>query len=46
VRTVVERHRGHVEFTSNPGQGTEFRIVLPRGLDVASLQEATPMPTV
>jgi signal transduction histidine kinase len=25
----VERHRGRIDFTSRPGQGTEFRITLP-----------------
>jgi nitrogen-specific signal transduction histidine kinase len=29
VRTVAEKHHGKLEFTSNPGKGSEFRIVLP-----------------
>jgi len=29
VQTVVEKHFGKLEFTSNPGSGSEFRIVLP-----------------
>jgi signal transduction histidine kinase len=26
---VVERHRGKVDFTSKPGDGTTFRITFP-----------------
>jgi len=26
---VVERHNGKIDFTSNLGQGTTFRITLP-----------------
>lgn len=29
VRTVAEKHHGKLEFTSNPGKGSEFRIILP-----------------
>ncbi len=29
VKTVVERHGGHVTFDSQPGHGTTFRITLP-----------------
>jgi signal transduction histidine kinase/CHASE2 domain-containing sensor protein len=29
VKIVTERHHGRLEFTSNPGQGSEFRIILP-----------------
>ncbi len=29
VKEVVERHHGRVEFSSNPGQGAEFWIILP-----------------
>ena len=30
VRAIVRAHRGKVEVSSTPGQGSEFRIVLPR----------------
>jgi two-component system NtrC family sensor kinase len=30
VYGIVERHHGHVEFESRPGQGTVFRVHLPR----------------
>jgi signal transduction histidine kinase/CHASE2 domain-containing sensor protein len=29
VKIVAERHHGRLEFTSNPGQGSEFRIIVP-----------------
>ena len=29
VKIVTERHHGRLEFTSNPGQGSEFRIIVP-----------------
>ena len=29
VLMVVERHRGRIDFTSAPGEGTTFRITLP-----------------
>ncbi|RCS57566.1 CHASE2 domain-containing protein [Parvibium lacunae] len=29
VKTVVEKHKGQIEFTSNPGLGTEFRLRFP-----------------
>ena len=29
VLMIVERHKGRIEFTSTPGQGTTFRITLP-----------------
>lgn len=29
VKTVVEKHMGKIEFTSNPGVGTEFRLRFP-----------------
>lgn len=32
VREIVDRHRGHIEVESQPGQGTEFRIFLPAAL--------------
>lgn len=30
VKTVIERHRGQIGFTSKVGQGTTFTIELPR----------------
>ncbi|OGG96428.1 MAG: hypothetical protein A2527_01765 [Candidatus Lambdaproteobacteria bacterium RIFOXYD2_FULL_50_16] len=33
VKALVERHQGRIEVISTPGQGTEFIIVLPSGLD-------------
>jgi signal transduction histidine kinase len=29
VKIVTERHHGRLEFSSNPGQGSEFRIIVP-----------------
>ena len=41
ARVVAEKHRGRLEFTSSPGVGTEFRVVLPRGLDLAATHHAS-----
>jgi signal transduction histidine kinase len=30
VLMAVERHHGHVEFETRPGEGTTFRITLPQ----------------
>ncbi|MGC8623936.1 MAG: sensor histidine kinase [Phycisphaerae bacterium] len=30
TRRIVEEHRGHISFTSEPGKGTNFRLDLPR----------------
>ena len=30
VKSICAAHHGHVEATSNPGQGTRFRVELPR----------------
>ncbi|QNN56391.1 CHASE2 domain-containing protein [Diaphorobacter ruginosibacter] len=32
VRTVIERHAGHIDVVSEPGQGTEFRLHIPRAI--------------
>ena len=41
VKSFVDLHRGSVSFTSKPGQGTTFKMLLPKifdaGNDVASL---------
>ncbi|MEJ2748336.1 MAG: sensor histidine kinase, partial [Anaerolineae bacterium] len=29
VKEIVELHRGHIEVTSQPGQGTTFQVRLP-----------------
>jgi PAS domain S-box-containing protein len=29
VSSIVERHKGFIEFESSPGKGTEFRVILP-----------------
>ncbi len=32
VKHIIGRHRGRLRIESVPGQGTEFRVVLPRGI--------------
>lgn len=31
TRRIIEEHHGHISVTSEPGQGTNFRVELPRG---------------
>lgn len=40
VKRVVEHHDGRVEFTSNPKQGSEFRVILPLASAVLPPQRA------
>ena len=30
TKKIVQEHAGHIDMQSEPGQGTTFRIVLPR----------------
>jgi two-component system phosphate regulon sensor histidine kinase PhoR len=30
VKHIIGRHRGRLRIESEPGQGSEFRVVLPR----------------
>jgi signal transduction histidine kinase len=34
VRSIVERHHGHIDVHSNEGQGTTFTITLPLALGI------------
>lgn len=43
VREVAEAHGGRVEVFSTPGQGTLFRVWLPRKVDHAALPEPEPV---
>jgi len=42
ARALVDSMGGHLGVTSEPGQGTEFRVVLPRGCTEAERAVATP----
>ncbi len=40
----AHRHRGRVEFTSNPGKGTDFRIILPAAAAAPEPDRTRPTP--
>src|SRR5690606_1512239 len=44
VHGIVEQNRGHIEAESRPGQGTTFRIRLPRQAAVSILPPGTASP--
>jgi signal transduction histidine kinase len=39
VKAIVEAHQGGVEVSSKPGQGSEFRVRLPKGNPLAPRME-------
>ena len=45
VLGIVKRHAGFIQFTSQPGQGTEFRVYLPACGVGATARVATAPPT-
>ncbi len=47
VLMVVERHRGRVDFSSEPGRGTSFRIHLPAARSTSNpLSDPSFRPTI
>ncbi|QIL78618.1 CHASE2 domain-containing protein [Diaphorobacter sp. HDW4A] len=36
VRTVIQRHSGHIDVVSEPGTGTEFRLHVPKSMPDAA----------
>ncbi|MGH9762635.1 MAG: ATP-binding protein, partial [Blastocatellia bacterium] len=43
-RTIVERHGGHIEAKSSPGEGTCFIVTLRSGADSIAAGNATRAP--
>jgi len=46
VLGIVKSHGGFIQFTSPPGQGTEFKVYLPANVREAAARGALPSPTL